>query len=98
MGLKLAADAPISSGDCDLDPRDRARGAISLLADGGRCGLGEGSAACAWRTILHMHPTHSMADMYLWGKGFAHMDAGCSSRVTETTSGTFVELASGGSN
>ena len=34
MGLKLAADAPISSGDCDLDPRDFARGAISLLADG----------------------------------------------------------------
>ena len=54
--------------------------------------------ACAWRTILHVHQIHSMADMYLWGKGFAHMDAGCSSKVTETTSGTFVELASGGSN
>ena len=47
MDLKLAVDALRSRGDCDLDPRDRARDASSLIADGARLERGH-TLSCGW--------------------------------------------------
>ena len=47
MDLKLAADALSSRGDCDLVPRDRARDASSLIADGARLERGH-TLSCGW--------------------------------------------------
>ena len=47
MDLKLAAGALSTRGDCDLGPRDRARDASSLIADGARLERGH-TLSCGW--------------------------------------------------
>ena len=47
MDLKLAAGALSTRGDCDLGPRDRARDASCLIADGARLERGH-TLSCGW--------------------------------------------------